>query len=259
VGEVVANMLPLILSAAALPLWIIMTLLLLRSESGVMKAAAFAIGAMAVRVLQGFLFGYIFGAADKEDPGNSDLIVSTLLLVVGIVLLATAVRIWFRDDDPDAPPPKWMMRLSGCSALTALGIGASMMAISIKQWIFTLSAIAAIYESPLSHVGSVLVYLIFVVAAHGMVLAPIIASAVRPTQSVRVLDSLQGWLNRNSRVITMVASVIFGGWFTGKGASGLLSLPAESAVMNARAAETGGIECGANPCQCSCMLHPVCG
>jgi hypothetical protein len=59
----ITELLPLIVGAAVLPLWIIIALLLLRSEGGTSKAFAFAVGAMAVRVLQGILFGFVFGAA----------------------------------------------------------------------------------------------------------------------------------------------------------------------------------------------------
>ena len=54
---VLINLLPLIFGAAVLPLWIIAALLLVRGEGGVLKAAAFAAGAMMLRVLQGILFG----------------------------------------------------------------------------------------------------------------------------------------------------------------------------------------------------------
>ncbi len=166
---IMVNLLPLIVGAALLPLWIIMTLLLLRGEGGVIKAATFAAGAMVVRVLKGALFGYVFGvAAHAEGEKERSIIASTLLLVVGIIMLITAVTTWLKEDDPDAPPPKWMATLSRMSPLTAFGMGALMMAISIKQWVFTLSAIAVIYEAPLGQTARVMAYLLFVVAAQSL-------------------------------------------------------------------------------------------
>jgi hypothetical protein len=89
----ITDLLPLTVGAAVLPLWIIISLLLLRSEGGVAKAAAFAAGAMAVRVVQGILFGFVFGAAaDEGGDTGAALIKSTLLLVVGILLLITAYK-----------------------------------------------------------------------------------------------------------------------------------------------------------------------
>lgn len=218
-----ADLLPLIVASAVLPLWIILALLLLRGQGGVAKATAFVAGAMAVRVAQGIVFGAIFSAAD--DAGGAEesaIITSTLLLVVGILLLIAAVMKWRKEDDPDAPPPKWMTTLGGLSALKAFGMGALLMVVAMKQWVFTLSAIAVIEEAQLSQAGSVLAYLFFVVAAQSLILAPIIVAAAAPAQSARLLDSALGWLERNNRVITIAVSLIFGAWFLWKGITGLL-------------------------------------
>jgi putative Mn2+ efflux pump MntP len=222
-GAVIVYLLPLVIGAALLPAWIILALFLLRGEGGVRKALAFAAGAMTVRLVQGVLFGYVFGtAADTYGESGSNLITSTLLLVVGIVMLITALMKWRKEEDPDAPPPKWMAVLGGLSALQAFGVGALLMALEIKQWVFTLSAIAVIEEAQLSHTGSVLTYLLFVVAAQSLVLAPIIISAMAPTQAARMLDATQGWLERNNRVIVTAVLLIFGVWLLWKGIADLI-------------------------------------
>lgn len=222
-GAVIVYLLPLVVGAALLPASIILALFLLRGEGGVLKALAFAAGAMTVRLVQGVLFGYVFGAAaDAYGESGSNLITSTLLLVVGIVMLISAATKWRKEADPDAPPPKWMAVLGGLSALQAFGVGALLMALSIKQWVFTLSAIAVIEQGELSHAGNVLAYLLFVLAAQSLVLAPIIISAVAPTQAARMLDAMQGWLERNSRVIVITVLLIFGVWLLWKGINGLI-------------------------------------
>jgi len=220
---VLISLLPLIFGAAVLPLWIIAALLLVRGEGGVLKAAAFAAGAMMLRVLQGILFGYVIdAAADANGGGGSNLIASTLLLVAGILLWITAIRKWRTEDDPDAPPPRWTVTLGGLSWPKAFGVGALWMAIAVKQWVFTLSAIAVIDEAKLGRAGSVLAYLVFVLAAHSLVLAPVVVSAVAPARSAKLLNAMYCWLERRNRVITIAVSSIFGLWFLGKGIAGLL-------------------------------------
>ena len=222
-GAVIVYLLPLVIGAALLPASIIIALFLLRGEGGIRKALAFAAGAMTVRLAQGVLFGYVFGAAaDAYGESGSNLITSTLLLVVGIAMLISAVIKWRKEEDPDAPPPKWMAVLGGLSALQAFGIGALLMALSMKQWVFTLSAIAVIEQAQLSHTGNVLAYLFFVVAAQSLVLAPIIVSALAPTHAARMLDAMQGWLERSSRVIMIAVLLIFGVWLLWKGIYGLI-------------------------------------
>jgi hypothetical protein len=222
-GAVIVSLLPLIVGAALLPAWIILALFLLRGEGGVLKALAFAAGAMTVRVVQGVLFGFVFSeATDASGEGGSDLITSTLLLVLGILMLISAVKKWRKEEDPDAPPPKWMETLGGLSAIQAFGMGTVLMVLSIKQWVFTLSAIAVIEQGELSRAGSVLTYLFFVLAAQSLVLAPILVSAVAPTQAARMLDAIQGWLERNNRAVVIAASSIFGVWFLWMGIAGLI-------------------------------------
>lgn len=217
------SLLPLIVGAALLPVWIVIVLFLLRGEGGVGRAAAFAAGAMLVRLVQGFLFGYVFGAAgDEYGAEGSGLIAATLLLVVGLLMLVSGVKSWRKEEDPDAPPPKWMALLDGVTPLKAFGMGALLMAIAMKQWVFTLSAIAVIEEAQLTQTGSVLAFLFFVFAAQSTMLAPILFAAVAPAQSARLLEAAQGWLARHNRIIVIAVSLIFGLWFLWKGVTGLL-------------------------------------
>lgn len=221
-GSVIASLLPLIIGAAVVPIWIIITLFLLRSEGGLVKAALFAAGAVCVRLLQGILFGYVFGAAqDATDESAQGLIVSTLLVVIGILMLITAFKQWRKEDDPDAPPPKWIAAISGLSAAKAFGMGALLVAIAAKQWVFTLSAIAMIGEAQLSQAGNITAFLFYVLAAQSLVLAPIVVYAVAPTQSAKSLETAQSWLERYNRPIVITISTIFGTLFLWKGISGL--------------------------------------
>lgn len=221
---VMANLLPVVFVASVLPLEIVMTLLLLSGERGLIKAMAFAAGAMGVRTIQSILFGCVFViAGEAGGEYASHPIASILLLMAGIIMLINVVRTWRKKGDPDAPPPKWMTSLSAASALTTFGIGGLSMVISIKQWIFTLSAIAVINEVQLSRLGRILMYLFFVVAAYSLVLAPIITSVFAPMQAAKLLEITQVWLGRHNRRITMVASLILGVWFMWKGTTDLLA------------------------------------
>lgn len=220
-GAVFIELLPLIVGAAVLPAWIVLTLFLLRSERGVWKAAAFVAGATAVRLVQGVLFGFVFEAVD-DGGGETSIIAATLLLVAGIAMLITAVKKWRKEEDPDAPPAKWMGMLQGLSVAKALGFGALLMALALKQWVFTLSAIAIIEQASPGLAASVLAFLLFVVGAQLLVVLPIIAYAIAPGATGRLLDTAQSWLTRYERVILTGVSFVFGLWFLWKGIAGLL-------------------------------------
>jgi hypothetical protein len=216
------SLLPVIAGAAVVPIWSIIVLFLLQCEDGLLKAVAFAAGGIGVRLVQGIFFGYIFGASkEASSQSGSALIVSTLLLVVGILMLITAFKQWRKEDDPDAPPPKWMATISGLSAVKALGMGALLVAIAAKQWVFTLSAIGIIGQAQMGQAASIAAFLVYVLAAQALVLAPIIVYAAAPARSAKLLGAAQGWLGRHNRAIMIAVSLIFGLLFLVKGITGL--------------------------------------
>jgi len=219
-GAALIELLPLIVAAAVLPVWIIMTLFLLRGQGGLAKASAFVAGAVGVRLLQGILFGFVFGSDEAGDRAGT--VKATLLLVVGILMLIAAYKKWRKEEDPDGPPPKWMSTLGGLSPLKALGAGALLMTVAVKQWVFTLSALAIIDAGQVALVEGVLLYLLFVMGAASLMVAPILVAALAPAQAEKLLNRAQGFLERHNRVITIAVSLVFGVWFVWKGITGLI-------------------------------------
>lgn len=214
---------PVILGATLVPLYPIVVLLLLQSQGGLRKSMAFVSGAVALRLVQGVLFGFVFGAAAEAYPDTGpEIIASTLLLVVGILLLLAAFKKWRKQPDPDDPPPQWMAALGGLSALKAVGAGALMIAISVKQWVFTLTAIDVIQGAALSAGAGAAAYLLYTLATQVLVLLPILAFAVAPQQSAKPVKAAHAWLERNNRPIVIAVSLVFGLWFSYKGISGLM-------------------------------------
>lgn len=222
-GNVIVSLLPLFVGAAVVPIWIIMVLFLLRGEGGLRKGAAFALGGLALRVVQGVFFGYVFGTAEEANPDSGHaIIVATLLLIVGILMLITAFRTWHKEEDPDAPPPRWMAAISGLSALKAFGMGALLVAIAAKQWVFTLSAIGTIGDAGLGQATNVILFLFYALAAQSLVIAPVLFYAAAPARAAKSLDAASTWLERYNRLIVTAISLIFGLFFVWKGITGLL-------------------------------------
>lgn len=223
-SDVFVELLPLILSALLVPIYPIVVLLLLESERGLLKATAAFAGNTLVRLLQGIIFGLVFREAMEEHPDDGgELIVSTLLLVVGILLLIAGYKKWQKEEDPDAPPPQWMTAVSGLSTLKAFGAGALYVVVSVKQWVFTLSAISVIDYAMLGSGATIGLYLFFTIATQLLALIPIIMYAVAPQRAAKPVRAAQAWLERHNRTIAIAVSFIFGVWFTIKAISALLS------------------------------------
>lgn len=222
-NAILIDLLPLILGAALVPLYPIVVLLLLLGEGGLRTALAFVAGVLAVRLAQGVLFGWVFGAAAQTYPDDGpQIIASTLLLVLGLLLLLAGFKKWRKQPDPDDPPPQWMAALAGLSPLKALAAGAVFVAIAVKQWVFTLTAIDVIQGAALDGTAGAGLYLVFTLATQTLVLLPILVYAVAPQQSARPLRAAQAWLERNNRPIVIGVSLLFGLWFLAKGLVGLI-------------------------------------
>ena len=224
---VIVDLIPLILGATLAPIYPIIVLLLLQSERGLGKAIAFVAGAVAARLLQGVIFGLVFTpAVDAESAAGLALIGPTLLALLGVLLLVMGVKKWRKssDDEDGDEPPAWMGTLTEMSVIKAAGTGALLILLAVKQWVFTLSAIAVIEEAQPGMAAGVGLYLLFVLATQLLVIPPIVAFSVAPGKSAVPLRRAQGWLQRHNRVIVVTVSFVFGALFLYQGVAGLLAL-----------------------------------
>lgn len=204
------------------PFYPIAVLLMLQGPGGLVKAVAFMAGNIAVRLAQGVFFGLVLGTAVAASSEDGQRLGVSTLLIVGILLLVTAIKKWRKEDDPDAPPPKWMSAIGGLSSPKAVGAGALLAIVAVKQWVFTLSAIGVIGEAELGEAASTGLYLIYVLATQTLVLLPIAACTVTPHRAARLLKAAEIWLERHNTTIVITVSVIFGAWFSYKGVTGLI-------------------------------------
>jgi H+/Cl- antiporter ClcA len=213
---------PFILGSAVVPLQVMMIILLLNSpRQGLAKALCLVAGMTTIRLLQGVIFGQILSPEPGEVSGKSP-VVSTLLIVLGVLLLITAYRQWRNEDDPDGPPPKWMATLDTLTPIKALVMGAGLVLISGKFWVFTLSAIGVIEEAQLGQPSSTVTFLLFILLAQSLLLLAIIVRVIIPAQSKSIMESISAWLTRYNRPIVLVVSLVFGLLFFVQGVSGLL-------------------------------------
>ena len=225
-GSVIVEIIPMMIGTAIVPVWITLVLLLLRCRGGLAKAVAFVSGLILVRLVQGIVFRYVSSSStEAQTEERAPIIVSTLFLVAGIFLWITAINItalkkWGKEEDPDAPPPKWMAMFNSISALKAFGFGILLMAVAGKQWIFTFGALGVIREAKLPNPASAVAFLVFVLGAQSLVLAPIVVYALAPKRSPHLLEVSLQWLERNNRIIVAAVSVLFGTYFISKGFAG---------------------------------------
>lgn len=217
-GKAITDLLPLLAGATLVPIYPIIALLLLQSEGGLLKAGALLAGNVILRLAQWFLFDALFETAtDTYSEEGSSLIATTLLLILGILLLIKAYKTWNKEADLEEELPKWMSSLGGLSTLKAAGVGALYVLISPKQWVFTLAAISTIGEAKLDGAANFGLYLLYTIAAQIFVLTPIVALVIAPQRAFKPVKGAYDWLVKYNQTIIMVFSLIFGVWFLIKG------------------------------------------
>lgn len=214
-------LLPLMLSAAIAPSWIVIQLLLLRRPGGIAAAVAFVAGMTFTRLAQGALFGFSLVTFGRGDSATVRTLTSTVMLLLGILMLVTAVRKLLYVPDPDGPPPSWVKHISGMSPLLAFALSTGSLIISGKQWVFTLAALGIIREGELRRPEATIAYLIYVLAAQVLLLLPLLGMIVARERTTTLLDDAMAWLKANERAIMVTVSVVFGVLFLSKGITGL--------------------------------------
>jgi len=208
-----ATLVPLAVATALLPIQVAITILMLRSAGGRSKAGAFIAGMTVVRLLQYAVFGLVLAAAmDDAETGTSPA-EGALLLVVAVLLLASAGRKLVGQPDEDAAPPRWMTMVDGITAGRAFLMGAGLVALSPKLWAFTLGAIGAIQDAELDPAAGWGVFIVWVVAAEALHLLAWLAAVVAPARANVLLARAGDALERHSRAVMIGVGLVFGAWF----------------------------------------------
>jgi hypothetical protein len=218
-----STLIPLVIGSALVPIQIIITILLLRSAAGKRSAVAWVAGMTAVRLLQGVIFGVVLSSdsVSTSDPDETSLVTASVLLIVGILFVIMATRQLLHEPDLDEPPPKWLTMTATMRPGKAFVLGAGVLALGVKFWVFTLGALSAIGDADLGRANSILTFIAFVALAESVHLAVLATSFAVPDRSEELLRRASDWLQRHNRIIVIVLGFVFGAWFVLKGLDGL--------------------------------------
>jgi len=218
-----SSLIPLIVGGVVVPIQIIITVMLLRSSAGKLTAVAWVAGMTAVRLVQGLLFGLVFGSVETSSTatGGPGTAIWVLLLALAVMFYVTAAKNLLKHPDEDAPPPKWMAMIEGVRPGKAFALGAGVLGIGAKFWVFTLGAIAAIADAGLGSAAAIGIFILFVVLTESIHLILLVIAFALPERSAGVLDSVNATLKKYNRVIMIVLGLVFGTWFLIKALSGL--------------------------------------
>jgi Sap-like sulfolipid-1-addressing protein len=120
-GAVLLQILPLALAAIA-PTMIGLVVLFLSDDRGLVKALAFILGKYLVYVIWGWVSLDVAEHLSSTNSGGATSYAEVIFLIFGLLLLILAVRNFLGEDDPDAPPPKFMTILDKMGPVKLFGV-----------------------------------------------------------------------------------------------------------------------------------------
>jgi threonine/homoserine/homoserine lactone efflux protein len=212
-------------AVAIFPVPIIAVVLLLGLKHGTRKGLAFVLTWCAGLAALGAIVLALAGIADANNDGEAASWVNVLLLGLGLLLLAFAVKQWRGRPrgDKEAPMPGWMRTIDDFTIVKSAGAGFALTALNPKNVMLTAAAAAEIAEAGLPTGKEVAVLVVFVALASAGVITPLIVSLALGERSRELLDGLRGWMARYNAVIMSVLLLLIGAKLIGDAISGFSS------------------------------------
>ena len=195
------------LAIALDPLPLTAFIVVLPSQRGVRKGAAFVFGwlvSLAIVVTVTVL-------ATGDNPPKPNTVPSLASLAVkiaiGVVLVVIAVRHRRRMGRPKSPkkPPKWQASVDSMSPWFAMGL-----APALQPWGLIAAGAATVTEAKLASAGSFLALSFFCVLASSSYLAMEVYADVRPGQSHAFLAGFRTWIDAHTDQVIIWGSLILG-------------------------------------------------
>jgi len=219
-SNLLLQFIPLALAAIA-PVMILAIIMLLSAKGGLPKALSFILGRIIAYTIWGVL---LLGLNDKlSDTGSGEASVASLVIksLLGVLLLVQAIRTYVGEDDPDAPPPKWMAALDKASPIALFGIALLLSVIQLRFVLLMMAGTSSIADAALSSGQAVVALAFLVVAVIWPQLLPILVYLVMGKKAQALLTSMNVWLTRNQRMVNVIVLGLFGVVLLASGLSGL--------------------------------------
>ena len=208
-GPVLLKMLPFALGAIA-PTMIGLVVIFLSGTRGLVKASAFIPGKYIFYVFWGLVTLDFVDQLLSPGLNVSRSVSDGFFLIAGLLLLVLAVRNFFVEDDPDAPPPKFMTILAKLGPFKLFGLGIGISVIQPRFIIFVLLGASMIAEARLSTIESFISLLVLALLMVLPMLFPVVVFLIMGEHRVDAMKSMRTWLVHNQRMINVVVMGIFG-------------------------------------------------
>jgi len=191
------------------PLPLTAFMIVLPSERGVRKGAAFVFGWL-VSLAAVVTVTVLATGNNPPRPGTAPSRAALAVkIALGVVLVVIAVRRIRARGRPKKPkkPPKWQQHLDNMSWWFPL-----VLAPTLQPWVLIGAGAATVVEAKLASWESYLALVLYCVLASASYLAMEIYAVVRPGQSQASLARFRTWIDSHTDQVIIVGSLIVGFW-----------------------------------------------
>src|SRR3954463_2166620 len=217
-GDLFLQLLPLAVVCALSP-WAIVAVILMLASDRPTNALAWLPGWTLSTFAVGVLIVFFLGGYDFAPKSAPTIVASVVQVLLGVVLLVAAARLWARRPARTGKLPKepgWMTRIGKLRPVWAFLIGAF--------WINTALVIAAgvdTLRANLSRGESLAVFGVFTLITASMQAMLILYAYAQPEHASIRLKRIREWIARNQEGALAVVAVLLAVWLAGKGIRGL--------------------------------------
>ena len=181
---------------------------LLSLDRGSMRAGMFMAGRLAAYV--GWctvLFIFTDRVFDLTLDGPQTFIL-LLKSILGLLLIAMAIKISLGGNDPEALPSKIVGMFTGMSFIQLFGLGVLVSLFQVRHILLMFVGVTEIIISELSIVNMLLATLILIVMINASQLILIGVYLTQANRADTLFDSMDAWLNQNNRRIAAIISLV---------------------------------------------------
>jgi len=184
-------------------------ILVLASEGGVRKGAAFIFGWLASLAIVVAVTVLVTGNNPPRNNTAPSLMALAVKILIGAVLLVIGWRRWRKLGQPKPPKktPKWQTGIDNMSPWFAMALGPL-----TQPWGLVAAGVAVIVEAKLASWQDYLALFVFCVIATASYLTMEIYAGFRPAQTQAFLGTTKTFIDTHTDQVIVIASLVLGFW-----------------------------------------------
>ena len=208
----VLNLVLIGIAVALDPLPLTAFMIILPSQGGVRKGAAYVFGWLVSLAIVVTITVLATGNSPPKPSTAPSLAVLAVKIAIGAALVVIAVRHIRSRQRPKPPkkPPKWQEHVDGMSPWFALGL-----APALQPWVLIGAGAATVVDAKLSSWESYIALFVFCVLGSASYLALEIYAVLQPDRSRALLARFRTWIDTHTDEVIIVGSLILGLWLIG--------------------------------------------